>query len=454
MNQYETAASRIEQVLIAHHLNVRVWQAQVLPAVVRFKATIAMGQRADAVTRLAAELAMALDVSSVRIERVNGAICIDVPRKDRRDVQLDPLFRRFGRRNCAALGLDATGKALMLALDSPDVPHTLISGMTGSGKTELLRTIVASLTMLTKPKSLSTNSMSPVNHPGLLQILVCDIAGNLADLCPERYLWQGRAPAATSEECVTALAYAASKIDRRREHSLPRLVIVIDELADLLAQAPSVMDSLLRLTQRGRQAAINVVAATQRPAAVLVAGIVKANFTVRIVGSVASPEDAKLASGRAGTGAERLLGRGDFLLVARGQEIRFQAARVPPGPRIAVEKLPRWEPSGNRYHNRVAKGRTDGSTTLAPVTANRLPWCQPDTDGVRTIRRVYDETGSLSATCRAVYGAKNGRVWDWVRHAVAPPGDAMTAGTDESDSQGTTGNAIVAPLDGTTGGTA
>jgi S-DNA-T family DNA segregation ATPase FtsK/SpoIIIE len=81
-----------------------------------------------------------------------------------------------------------------------------------------------------------------------------------------------------------------------------------------------------RLTQRGREAGIHVVAATQRPSSALVGGMMKANFPVRLVGSVASPEDAKVASGLAGTEAERLLGRGDFLLVAKGQTIRFQAA--------------------------------------------------------------------------------------------------------------------------------
>jgi S-DNA-T family DNA segregation ATPase FtsK/SpoIIIE len=87
-----------------------------------------------------------------------------------------------------------------------------------------------------------------------------------------------------------------------------------------------VADALTRLTQRGREAGIHVVAATQRPSAALVGGLMKANFPVRLVGSVVSPEDAKVAAGVAGSEAERLLGRGDFLLVAKGQMIRFQAA--------------------------------------------------------------------------------------------------------------------------------
>jgi len=108
---------------------------------------------------------------------------------------------------------------------------------------------------------------------------------------------------------------------------LPRIVVAVDELAELLvAGGPEVGDLLQRLTQRGREAGVHVVAATQRPSAALVGGMMKANFPVRLVGSVVSAEDARVAAGIAGTEAERLLGRGDFLLVAKGEVIRFQAA--------------------------------------------------------------------------------------------------------------------------------
>ena len=82
----------------------------------------------------------------------------------------------------------------------------------------------------------------------------------------------------------------------------------------------------MRLAQRGREAGIHLITCTQKPSAELVSGLLKANFPVRLVGAVSSPEDAKVASGLAGIGAEKLLGRGDFLLVAKGDVIRFQAA--------------------------------------------------------------------------------------------------------------------------------
>jgi S-DNA-T family DNA segregation ATPase FtsK/SpoIIIE len=107
--------------------------------------------------------------------------------------------------------------------------------------------------------------------------------------------------------------------------------VLIDELADLcMVGGRSVQDALARLAQRGREAGLHLVACTQRPTAAAIGSLVKSNFPVRVVGSVASAEDAKVASGLPGTGAERLLGGGDFVVVARGEQIRVQAAYISP----------------------------------------------------------------------------------------------------------------------------
>jgi S-DNA-T family DNA segregation ATPase FtsK/SpoIIIE len=117
----------------------------------------------------------------------------------------------------------------------------------------------------------------------------------------------------------------------REQRSDPRIVVVLDELADLLQLGGKPLESAVqRLTQRGREAGIHLVACTQKPAAALIGGLVKSNFPVRLVGSVPSPEDAKVASGIAATGAERLLGQGDFLVVAKGEITRMQAAFASP----------------------------------------------------------------------------------------------------------------------------
>jgi S-DNA-T family DNA segregation ATPase FtsK/SpoIIIE len=196
------------------------------------------------------------------------------------------------------------------------VAHVLVAGTTGSGKTALMRTLLLSLAMH--------------NHPGHLQIVLIDPKGRgLGALARLPHVWQAAGVAQTPDAAMKVLTDLVDEMDRRdtARRNLPRLVVAVDELADLMQTGGKpVADALTRLTQRGREAGIHVVAATQRPSAALVGGLMKANFPVRLVGSVVSAEDARVAAGVAGTEAERLLGRGDFLLVAKGQVIRFQAA--------------------------------------------------------------------------------------------------------------------------------
>ena len=154
----------------------------------------------------------------------------------------------------------------------------------------------------------------------------------------------------------------------RRRASLPRLVVAVDELADLLQTGGKpVADALTRLTQRGREAGIHVVAATQRPSAALVGGLMKANFPVRLVGSVVSPEDAKVAAGVAGSEAERLLGRGDFLLVAKGQMIRFQAAYAADDELAAIVTRIREGGRRRRQWDQLAQPAQLGGSSHEPV---------------------------------------------------------------------------------------
>jgi S-DNA-T family DNA segregation ATPase FtsK/SpoIIIE len=119
-------------------------------------------------------------------------------------------------------------------------------------------------------------------------------------------------------------------VRRDRENiSEPRVIIFIDEVADLMEQGGKAMDRLMtRLTQRGRSAGLHIIACTQKPLVASIGSLTRSNFPVRLVGSVASADDAKIAAGISGTGAEKLLGRGDFLLVAKGHVTRFQAAYV------------------------------------------------------------------------------------------------------------------------------
>lgn len=323
---YELQAARIESVLSAHKVPGRVWQATVTPRFVRFDVTTALGTKLAKVSSLAEELAFSLGARATRVYREGGVLHVEVPREAPRTVTLATLCAKLTSVPpfCAVLGIDEGGVPLLLRLDSPDVAHVLLAGTTGSGKTALARTLLLSLAMH--------------NHPGQLQLALIDPKGRgfgpLADL---PHVWRGPAArqgfsAGVAQEPAQASALLEALLAEmaRRDaagRSLPHIILAIDELADLLLTGGKpVADALTRLTQRGREAGIHVIAATQRPAAALVGGLVKANFPVRLVGSVTSPEDAKVAAGIAGTEAERLLGRGDFLVVAKGQVIRFQAA--------------------------------------------------------------------------------------------------------------------------------
>ena len=317
-NKYELQAARIETVLGAHKVPARVWQAKVTPRFVRFDITTAIGTRLTKVSNLAEELAFSLGVRTARVYREGGVLHVEVPRDTPRAVDLAetcgnlPTVPPF----CAVLGIDESGAPLLVRLDSPDVAHLLLAGTTGSGKTALLRTLLTSLAMH--------------NHAGMLQLALIDPKGRgFGPLGALPHIWRNSGVVQEPGAAVELLGALVAEMERRDRlnRSLPRIIVAIDELADLLQSGGKpVGESLQRLTQRGREAGLHVVAATQRPAAALVGGLVKANFPVRLVGSVVSPEDAKVASGIGGSNAERLLGRGDFLLIAKGQAIRFQAA--------------------------------------------------------------------------------------------------------------------------------
>lgn len=315
---YDLQANRIEAVLATHRAPARVLGGVVTPRLVRFHLAPGPGVRVRRLLGLAEELALALDVPGCRIARENGALAVEVPRRDPAPVALLPLCTRLARiPACAALiGLDDQGTPLLLSLPSPDVAHVLIAGATGSGKTVLLRTLLASLAMH--------------NHLGEVQLVLVD---------PK---WRGLAPLARLPHLLCPPLSEASAITERLEGlveemarrdregiSAPHLVLAIDELAEVSALCGSrALDALTRLCQRGREAGIHVVAATQKPASSLLGPLLKANFPVRLVGSVASADDARVATGLPASGAERLAGRGDFLLVVRGQCCRFQAALV------------------------------------------------------------------------------------------------------------------------------
>jgi S-DNA-T family DNA segregation ATPase FtsK/SpoIIIE len=312
----EYQADCIEATLSSHKVRTRVTGGVMTPRFVRFDLFPEPGTRIQRISNLAEELALSLNAPACRVFRRGGRVQVEVPREEPGEVKFLELDARLDQvPACSALlGLDEEGVPVLLRLPSADVAHVLISGNTGSGKTALARTMAVSLAKYNRPRALQLVFIDPKRRGfGVLEPLP-----HLLTPLIHR-----------SDEAARVLERLVQEMERRDlcGRSSPRIVVFIDELADLMiAGGRSVEQPLTRLAQRGREAGIHLVACTQRPSASVIGGLIKSNFPVRIVGSVASAEDAKVAAGLPRTGAERLLGRGDFLVIARGEIIRVQGA--------------------------------------------------------------------------------------------------------------------------------
>jgi S-DNA-T family DNA segregation ATPase FtsK/SpoIIIE len=322
MEQYllELQANKIDLLLASHKIPSHVVGGTVTPHTVRFQLATRMGTRLARTSQLSEEIAMSLDAPACRVVRSSGALNIEIPRAQPAKVILLDLCQRLAYTpSCSpVLGIDESGTPLLLNLPSPDVAHALICGTTGSGKTALARTMALSLALH--------------NPQRQLQLVLVDPKGrgfvSLADLphllCP---------PISDADDALARLNWLVEEIERRDRHGMcePRLVLFIDELADLLMIGGRELEfAITRLSQRGREAGVHLVACTQKPTTAVIGSLTKANFPVRLVGAVTSPEEAKVAAGISGTAAERLQGHGDSLLVLKGQTTRFCAAYVSP----------------------------------------------------------------------------------------------------------------------------
>ena len=316
--QLNYQANQIEMVLASYQLPGRISGGLVTPLITRFQFVPQIGTRLARLKGISEELALSLGVSSCRIHREDGAIHIDIPQERNMPINLLQLCKQLPSvPPCSpVLGLDQEGFPLLLSLNSADVAHVLISGTTGSGKTALARAMILSLALQ--------------NHQGQLQIALIDLKRR--GFAPLAALPHLLAPIAEeADEALGLLDRLVAEMERRDQAGIsqPQIALFIDELAELvMAGKERTEAALTRLMQRGREAGIHVVACTQKPLSSLIGSLVKANFPVRIVGKVASAEDAKVASGVAASGAEKLAGRGDFLVVAGGRQFRMQAAWV------------------------------------------------------------------------------------------------------------------------------
>ena len=299
--------------------------------------------RVNRITRLADDLALALAAPSIRIEApVPGQpiVGLEVPNADTRVVAIRGLIDSDQFRSAAgkgglpiALGRDVRGKPVVA--DLTKMPHVLIAGATGSGKSVCINTIITSLLMqqsprdvrliLVDPKRVELTNYARVPHLAFSHVVtepdeVVSVLGVVVGEMDRRY---------RRLEESGARNIAAYNALESTDRPMPYWVVVLDELADMMMAAPvDVEQQLVRLAQLARATGIHLVVATQRPSVDVVTGLIKANFPTRIAFATTSQTDARVIMDQ--TGAEKLLGKGDMLYMSRDslKPIRVQGAFV------------------------------------------------------------------------------------------------------------------------------
>jgi S-DNA-T family DNA segregation ATPase FtsK/SpoIIIE len=334
-------AHLLEETLASFNISAKVINISVGPVVTRYELQPAPGVRVNRITTLSNDIALALAAPRVRIEAPipgKAAVGIEVPNKDAatvllRDIIESPEFLNAKSPVTMALGKDIAGK--IIVADLGKMPHMLIAGSTGSGKSVCINDLIISMIYKSSPQDLQLILVDP-------KMVELSVFGTLPHLL---------IPVVTEpKKAASALRWAVNEMTMRykkftevgareltRYNSLmddpkkkiPKLVIIIDELADLMMVAPDdVEDSICRIAQLGRAAGIHLIVATQRPSADIITGLIKANIPSRCAFAVSSAIDSRIILDA--TGAEKLLGRGDMLFHPNGagKPTRLQCAYV------------------------------------------------------------------------------------------------------------------------------
>lgn len=309
------------------------------PSVTRFEVHPEPGVKVNKITNLSDDIKLSLSARDIRIEAPipgKNTIGIEVPNRSSKVVDLRQMIRSSAFRTSkspltAALGLDISGNPVVI--DLKKMPHGLIAGATGSGKSVCINTILVSLLYKADPSEVKVLLIDP----------------KMVELAPYNKIPHLVSPVITDAKAATAaLKWVVEEMERRYElfaHSgvrdidrfnqltadhhtgekLPYLVVVIDELADLMMVAPNdVEESIARIAQKARACGIHLLVATQRPSVDVITGLIKANIPTRIAFSVSSQVDSRTIIDIAG--AEKLLGKGDMLFLENGsgKPVRLQ----------------------------------------------------------------------------------------------------------------------------------
>lgn len=340
----ESQAQKLDDTLSAFNVNANVVDWTNGPTVTQFQIKLQLGVKVSKITNLNDDLKMALAAKDIRIEApIPGktTVGIEIPNPHPRPVMLSevldsPQFKNSKDPLTVALGVDLTGKPQMT--DIRKMPHGLIAGATGSGKSVFLNSLLISLLYKATPADLKLILIDPKavemapydNLPHLLSPVISDPKQASAAL-----KWAVKEMDERYEKLAAAGARNVEQFNKMAEEhedyglKIPYIVIVIDELADLMMVASNeVQDYIVRITQKARAAGIHLLVATQRPSVDIITGTIKNNIPTRVAFMVSSQVDSRTIIDTAG--AERLLGKGDMLYLGSGssQATRLQGTFV------------------------------------------------------------------------------------------------------------------------------
>lgn len=329
-------AKKLEQTLQSFGVKAKVTQVHLGPAVTKYEILPDIGVKVSKIVNLQDDLALALAAKDIRMEAPipgKSAIGIEVPNSEVAIVTLrEVLESKDGAKPEAllqvAFGRDITGQAVLAELNK--MPHLLVAGSTGSGKSVCINGIVVSILMRTKPHEVKLMMIDPKmvelnvynGIPHLLAPVVTDARKASQALKKVVSEMERRYDLFSHTGTRNIEGYNAhvQKVNDQTEEKhpkLPYIVVIVDELADLMMVASSdVEDSITRLAQMARAAGIHLIIATQRPSVDVLTGVIKANIPSRIAFAVSSAIDSRTILDMGG--AERLLGRGDMLFLPAG----------------------------------------------------------------------------------------------------------------------------------------
>ena len=458
----ERAGSELVEALAAHGVETTLVGFTVGPTVTRFELELGPGVKVSRVTSLNRDIAYAMATPDVRILAPipgRSAIGVEVPNRTRALVALGDLVATEEAQQArhpldVPIGRDIAGRTVIINLAA--MPHVLISGATGAGKSSCINALVTSLVMRASPEQVRLVLIDPkrveMSHyqdlPHLIAPVVVDpkkAAGALTWAVREmerRYdvlaaagvrdiagyhdaIERGEVfvESTSAEMVAAAIGEPSPAASPRAAEALPFIVVVVDELNDLMmVAARDVEESVVRIAQMARAVGIHLVLATQRPSVDVITGVIKANIPSRMAFAVSSLADSRVILDQAG--AERLIGKGDMLLVTASSSV----ARRIQSPWVSEAEVQRvvafWRAQGGRRESVVA---FDGDTERGPSASG-----EDDDELVRQARDLVlrTQSGSTSMLQRKlrVGFARAGRLMDQLEiEGVVAAGDGSKA---------------------------